>query len=159
LTPVDGKPIDSPHSDFSPPFSARFVVRYSQFTRFGENLFTTKGLARQSRHQSMITLDSGKGRGENFSSFSFLRDLCASARELGGRKMLLKKQSLSGERYSEHEVLKQRTSGFFLRALRVLRGENWLADGCAVTLREHGRAAWLRSGQGMAAAITACPYC
>jgi hypothetical protein len=38
-----------------------------------------------------------RGRGENFYSFSFLRDLCASARELGGLKMLLKKQNFSGQ--------------------------------------------------------------
>jgi hypothetical protein len=36
-----------------------------------------------SRNQSLITLDSHcRGRGENFSSFSLLRDLCASARVL-----------------------------------------------------------------------------
>jgi hypothetical protein len=38
----------------------------------------------------------GRERGENFSSFSLLRDLCASARELGGLKMLPKKQIFSG---------------------------------------------------------------
>jgi hypothetical protein len=67
-----------------------------------------------------------RGRGENFSSISFLRDLCASARELGGRKMLLKKQNFSGQQDVEHEEKTFGCSDALLQklcALRALRGE------------------------------------
>jgi hypothetical protein len=76
-------------------------MQLSQIRSFPRNFFTTKSLARRSRHQSLITLDSRRGA-ENaektFLIFSFLRHLCASAREIGGRKCCSKNKTFQGSR-------------------------------------------------------------